>query len=330
MGKKKGKRAAAKVKTIHDQPGVSCLCPTMLKRAHFLPQTIHLFTQQDYTGEMELFLFCDQFDEFAMDGAAERQFLKTVEEGRAGLKKNQSIRVLTKPEKLILGHKRQLMATEENLKEIICWWDDDDYFYPCRVSYSVKRLTSNRALRAVGCSAQEIFFSTLCGLYRVEAMPNPNHATCGTIMMYSKLFQKNNGLEEPHLTFEHEEGFAEERQMLKNYSVRLGQLDPSKVIMIISHGSTNTVAKEQLTNRSNLKLVTTSSNKPLEKIIQSFTKKDHRSTQFYMRLIQLKEDQGESSQWREYRDTGRQDIFYIDGKHLDRDSETFKRLNGLS
>lgn len=325
MGKKKGKRAA-KVKTIHDQPGVSCCCPTMLKRAHFLPQTIHLFTQQDYTGEMELLLFCD---EFADGGAAERHFLKTVEEGKAGLKKNQSIRVLTKPEKLVLGHKRQLMATEENLKEIICWWDDDDYFYPCRVSYSVKRLTSNRALRAVGCSAQEIFFATLCCLYRVEAMPNPNHATCGTMCMYSKLFKKNNGLEEPPLTFEHQEGFAEERQMLRNYSVRLGQLDPSKIIMIISHGSTNTVAKEQLTNRSNLNLVTTSS-KSLEKIIQSFTKKDHRSTQFYLKLIQLKEDQGESSQWKQYRDGGRQDIFYIDGKHLDRDSETFKRLNGLS
>lgn len=326
-GKKKGKKS---VKTNHETlPGVSCCCPTMLKRSHFLNQTIHLFKQQDYQGDIELFIFCDDFsgDDFKED-SPEALFLKTIEDARAGLKKNQSIRVLTSKKKLILGEKRQIMATDPKLKDIITWWDDDDFFYPTRVSYSVKRLTSDKTLRAVGCSAQEIFFSTLCQFSRVQPMSNESHATCGTISMWSKLFKDGNEMEDPPLTFQKGQGFAEEKHMLKDYTVKLKQLDPSKVIMIVSHGSTNTVAKEQLVNRKNLSQVT-SGGGGLEKMIKTFTKKDHQSTQFYMSLIKLKEEQGESAQWRLYRDSGRQDIFYIDGKHLDHESTTYKRLNGL-
>ena len=325
-GKKKGGKS---VKTNGSLPGVSCCCPTMLKRGHFLNQTIHLFKQQDYEGDMELFIFCDDFSEGGNDSDDNPKslFLKTIEDARAGLKKNQSIRVLKSKNKLVLGEKRQIMATDPQLKDIIAWWDDDDFFYPTRVSYSVKRLTSDKSLRAVGCSAQEIFFSTLCQFSRVEAMKNPFHATCGTIMMYSKLFKDGNEMEAPPLTFQKGQGFAEEKHMLKEYSVKLAQLDPSKVIMIVSHGSTNTVAKEQLVNRPNLTQVTSTGG--IEKMIKTFTKKDHQSTKFYMSLIKMKEDQGESAQWRKYRDSGRQDIFYIDGKHLDHDSTTYKRLNGL-
>ena len=195
------------------------------------------FKQQDYQGDIELFIFVDEFsgDDFKED-SPEALFLKTIEDARAGLKKNQSIRVLKSKNKLVLGEKRQIMATDPHLKDIITWWDDDDFFYPTRVSYSVKRLLSDKTLRAVGCSAQEIFFSTLCQFSRVEAMKNPFHATCGTITMWSKLFKDGNEMEDPPLTFQKGQSFAEEKHMLKEYSVKLAQLDPSKVIMIVSHG----------------------------------------------------------------------------------------------
>lgn len=287
-----------------------------------------MFAQQDYTGEMEMVIFVDGFKE---GGLEEAEFRGAVESARKGLKKTQSLRLITESRKLVLGEKRQIMATDPQLKSIILWWDDDDFFYPVRTSYSVKRLVGNPRLRAVGCSAQEIFFLTLGDFYRVEKMPNPNHGTCGTIAMWSKLFKPNNGMEDPPLSFKSEMGFAEEKEMLKGFTVPLGQLDPNKVIMIIAHGTGNTVSKEQLVNRKNLQKTTSSlSHEDFEKKVKLFTKKDNVSTDFYVSLVKTIHNSGEADQWRKYRDSGRQDIFFINGDYLDPDSDTYRRLNGLA
>lgn len=328
-GKKKSQGKTNCTATLQSQlPSVSCLCPTMLKRRGFIAQSIHLFAQQDYTGKMEMVVFVDEFKE---GGVEETEFLSAVECARKDLKNTQSLRLITESRKIVLGEKRQIMATDPELNSIIVWWDDDDFFYPMRTSYSVKRLVGNPRLRAVGCSGQEMFFLTLGDFYRVEKMPNPNHATCGTMAMWSKLFQPNNGMEDPPLSFKSDMGFAEEKDMLKGYSVPLGQLDPNNVIMIIAHGTGNTVSKEQLVNRKNLQKTTSSiSHEDFEKKVKLFTKKDKVSTDFYISLVKKIHASGEANEWRKYRESGRQDIFYINGDYLDPNSETYKRLNGLT
>ena len=275
------------------------------------------------------------FDDVSTQSARE-DILRSVDAAKAQsppLRPNQEIKVEFHDEKLVLGRKRQIMATDlAKDYQVLCWWDDDDFYYPDRIQYSVKSLIRDPKLRAVGCSAQQLFFTTLRQVYHVEAMPSPYHATAGTMCMWRRVFDKGNDLEDPPLTFEKDAGFAEERHMLKNFTVPLKQLDITRVMMIICHGGGqlgNTVPKEQLVNRKNLNFK--KSTQDFKKMIKVFTKNDKISFEFYTKLVQTCDSTGETERWKKFVYTDkRADVHEIGGKVLDKNSVQYKKLNGLT
>ena len=185
-----------------------------------------------------------------------------------------------------------------------------------------------RKAQVAGCSAQQLFFTTLKKIYNVEkdGQSVPRHGRHDDFV--PQPFFENNGMQDPPLSFVHDKKFAEERAMLKNYTVPLIQLDISKVMMIVCHGSSNTVPKEQLTNRPNL--IELASGCDIKTKIRSFVgKKDKISLEFYLNLIRRNEESGESALWQQYKDSGRTDIFHICQGTIDPNSDEIRKLNGL-
>ena len=329
MGQKNKKNHKTGGGNVSRLPKVSCACPTIPSRLRFIRQTMHLYMMQDYAGESELVIFEDGGNsmEAQVEGWA----------SKLDLPPNKAIVYKTTSEKLALGKKRQELATLHCSGELIVFWDDDDYYYPTRVSYTVRKLLSNPNARGGGCSEQEMFFATLGRIYFIDKNPSPFHATAGTMGLWKKYFFPGNG-EDPPLCFDGNRDYAEEKSLLKEYTVPIVQFDIKKIMMIICHGGHNSVPKEQLVNRSNMQMSSGLSlveenpmeaNVKIAKLISSFVKKDKKSFDFYMNMVKQLLESGESEVWKKYVLDERQDIFMLGhGKKFYR--EDLKRLNGYT
>ncbi len=108
-----------------EQPLVSCIMPTRNRR-DFVAQALHYFEQQDYPNK-EL-VIVDDSDELIVDLIA----------GRPDVRYHSIQYIHT------TGGKRN-MACELSRGEIICHWDDDDWYSPTRLSYQVNALLASNA-----------------------------------------------------------------------------------------------------------------------------------------------------------------------------------------
>ena len=108
-----------------EYPLVSCIMPTKNRR-RFVAQSLRYFEEQDYPNK-EL-IIVDDGDDLVVDLAAQRpgvyylapQYVHTV-----GAKRN--------------------IACEAAHGDIICHWDDDDWYGPSRLSYQVELLAKGKA-----------------------------------------------------------------------------------------------------------------------------------------------------------------------------------------
>jgi glycosyltransferase involved in cell wall biosynthesis len=141
---------------------------------------------------------------------------------------------------MTLGEKRNRL-NQEAKGEIIVAFDDDDFYFPERVEAVVKALGSNPNVDLAGSSQIYMYFTDTKEIYTVGPY-FPNHATNGT-MAWRKKYGNINKYDETV-------AFAEEKSFLNHYKNPLVQLDPMKVMLVISH-TDNTFDKTELRTSSN-------------------------------------------------------------------------------
>lgn len=235
------------------QPFVSCICPTYNRR-QFLPYLLHMFDYQTYPREKRELIILDDSLESNQD---------IIDQ----YKKNNNIRYIHSPEKLPLGKKRNMLNTLVKGEYIMCM-DDDDYYPPEKITYTITRMRSHKAVIS-GSSEMYLYFIKQDKMYRFEKL-GPTHATNGTFT-YHKSFLKEHSYQDDAM-------MAEEKYFLNNYKDPILQIDSLKSIICIAHDR-NTFDKNRIIN--NLTPVS---------IKMKNVVKDKKIMNFYKSLVEQKED----------------------------------------
>jgi glycosyltransferase involved in cell wall biosynthesis len=207
------------------RPFVSVLTPTYNRRK-FLPAAIECYKSQTYPAEnMEWIILDDGTD-------CVRDVFETC-----GIP---NLRYIRREDKLLIGAKRNILNAEAK-GDIIVAMDDDDYYCPERVHHVVQKFSHNPKIDLAGSSELYMYYTDIKDIYRLGPY-NPKHATNGT-MAYRKSYGKSHLYDE---TVTH----AEERSFLENYRNPMIQLDPFKVMLVMSH-SENTFDKKKMLENPN-------------------------------------------------------------------------------
>jgi len=135
---------------------------------------------------------------------------------------------------MALGAKRNFSHTLCD-GDFIVYMDDDDYYFPQRVSHAVETLSTS-GKEIAGTTILPIFFEKDGQLW-LSGPFGDCHATANTFAM-TKEFSVNNN-------YDKEAQCNEERAFLKDYTIPMAQLDPWKSIICISHAS-NTFDKMKM------------------------------------------------------------------------------------
>jgi glycosyltransferase involved in cell wall biosynthesis len=205
-------------------PFVSIVTPTYNRR-RFIPYLIQMVEKQDYRKDRMEWIVLDDGQEKVGD---------LLEAAKARLP---PVRYISLEEKQTIGAKRNRL-NEEAKGSLIVAMDDDDYYPPCRVSAVVNAFKQKHHANKELAGASEIYmyYSDNKTIYKLGPY-NPNHATNGT-MAWKSSYAKTHRYDE---TVTH----AEERSFLEDYKNPMIQLDPFKVMLVMSH-SENTFDKKKL------------------------------------------------------------------------------------
>lgn len=109
------------------QSGISCICCTTVERRWCLPLAIRCWQRQTYVGRRELIVV------FSGPG--------TVEDL---LPMDSRVRLVHAPATASLGQKHNL-GVEAASQPWLCKWDDDDWYAPRRLSFSMRIAQANDA-----------------------------------------------------------------------------------------------------------------------------------------------------------------------------------------
>ena len=203
---------------------VSVVLPTYNRR-DFLPIIIHLYQTQTYPKNLRELVILD-------DSPTSNEDIIP--------KDDKSIRYIYQTEKITLGEKRNRLNELAKGDVIVCF-DDDDYQYPERISYSVFRLNQEKADIA-GCTSLDVYYTDIQKIYRYGPYGN-GHGTNGTFAYRRKYI--DNHKHDPTKNAQEEPSFT------NNFTEKMAQLDPLKTILCISHDS-NTYDKKKLLNQQKL------------------------------------------------------------------------------
>lgn len=205
-----------------DQPFVSVITPTYNRR-RFIPHLIQCYKQQTYPLDRMEWIILDDGQEKVKD------FFDTA------AKYIPNIRYISSDEKKTIGAKRNLL-NKLALGDIIVAMDDDDYYAVERVEAAVKAFKKNPQVELAGSTEIYMYYTDIKTIYKLGPY-NPNHATNGT-MAWRSSYAKTHTYDENVL-------FAEEKSFLEDYKHPMVQLDPFKVMLVMSH-SENTFDKKKL------------------------------------------------------------------------------------
>lgn len=199
---------------------VSVLTPTYNRRK-FIPYAIKCYEAQTYPKDrMEWIILDDGTD--------------SVEDLFKNLK-IPNLRYIRLDKKHLIGAKRNMLHKEAK-GDIFVSMDDDDYYHPDRVRHVVIKFAQNPTIQLAGSSLLYIYYSDNKKIYKLGPY-GPNHCTNGT-MAVRKQYANTHLYDE---TVTH----AEEKSFLESYKNPMIQLDPMKVMLVISH-SQNTFDKKAL------------------------------------------------------------------------------------
>jgi glycosyltransferase involved in cell wall biosynthesis len=204
------------------RPFVSVLTPTY-NRAKFIPALVECYKSQTYPKEHMEWIVLDDGTEKIGD-----LFMKLT-------KGIPNVRYIMLDEKVNIGAKRNQLNKEAKGDIIVCM-DDDDYYSPERVSHAVTRLMSMPKVELAGSSELYMYYTDNGEIIKLGPY-GKTHCTNGT-MAYRASY-KNTHLYDETVTH------AEEKSFLDNYKNPMVQLDPMKVMLVISH-SQNTFNKKSM------------------------------------------------------------------------------------
>jgi len=210
------------------QPFVSVITPTFNRRK-FLPSLIECYISQTYPKQkMEWIILDDGTDS-----------VKDVFDEAA--KKIPNLRYIRHEQKLLIGAKRNIL-NKESRGDIIIAMDDDDFYSPERVSHVVQQfIRAPPTVELAGSSEIYMYYTDIKKIYKMGPF-SKNHATNGTMAWRRSYAEKH--------VYDETVSFAEEKSFLENYKHPMIQLDPFKVMLVISH-SENTFDKTKLRDGTN-------------------------------------------------------------------------------
>jgi len=214
-------------------PYVSIVTPTYNRR-RFIPFLIKMVQSQTYPRDRMEWIVYD-------DGQEEVRDL--FEQARADIPK---LYFIWSDEKMTLGEKRNRLNKEAK-GDIIVAMDDDDFYFPERIEDTVKSFQLNPTVQLAGSSEIYMFFTDTKDIWKAGPYFK-GHATNGT-MAWTKAYAKSHSYDETV-------AFSEEKSFLENYKNPLIQLNPKKVMLVMSH-SDNTFDKTELRTETNPLLVKT-------------------------------------------------------------------------
>jgi glycosyltransferase involved in cell wall biosynthesis len=151
-----------------------------------------------------------------------------------------SLNFIWSEDKMTLGEKRNRLNKEAK-GEIIVAMDDDDFYFSTRVEDAVKALQGNPGFRLAGSSEVYMYFTDTKEIWKAGPYFK-GHATNGT-MVWTKTYADTHNYDETV-------AFSEEKSFLDNYKNPLVQLNPKKVMLVMSH-SDNTFDKNGLRTGNN-------------------------------------------------------------------------------
>jgi glycosyltransferase involved in cell wall biosynthesis len=212
-------------------PFVSVVTPTYNRR-RFMPTLIACYLQQTYPKDRMEWIVLDDGSDSVRDCFD------------AVAKKIPNLRYIYSPEKQTIGAKRNRL-NREACGEILVAMDDDDYYPPERAAAAVKAFKAQPKVQLAGSSEIYMYYTDIHAIYKLGPY-NPNHATNGT-MAWRRSYALTHTYDE---TVTH----AEEKSFLEEYKHPMIQLDPMKVMLVISH-SENTFDKKSMREQENNPLV---------------------------------------------------------------------------
>lgn len=204
------------------KPFVSVLTPTY-NRSQYIKRLVECYKAQDYPKESMEWIVLDDGQELCQD-----IFLKETK----GLP---NIRYISLQEKVNIGEKRNMLNKLAKGDILVCM-DDDDYYCPERVSHVVEQFQKNPKLDIAGSTVLYMYYVKQKEIIKLGPY-NEKHATNGT-MAWRRSYADTH-LYDENLTF------AEEKSFLENYKHSIIQLDPRKVMLVMSHDD-NTYNKDTL------------------------------------------------------------------------------------
>ena len=203
-------------------PFVSVVTPTYNRR-RFIPFLIKAYLSQTYPKDRMEWIVLD-------DGTNPVGDLI-----RAVAAKVPNIRYIFDVDKQNIGHKRNRL-NKEACGDIIVAMDDDDYYPPERVATVVRAFKQQPNIQLAGASEIYMYYTDIQTIYKLGPY-NEKHATNGT-MAWRKTYGMTHHYDEMVT-------HAEEKSFLDEYKYPMIQLDPKKVMLVISH-SENTFDKKKM------------------------------------------------------------------------------------
>ena len=235
---------------------VSCICPTY-NRKLFLENLIYMYNYQTYKEENRELIILDDSEE------SNEEYINQII-NKLKIKYINNIRYIYSKDRLKLGQKRNMLNKLAEGEYIICM-DDDDYYPPEKITYTINRMRGSKS-QISGSSLIYVYYSDIDKIYTFGPYSN-SHATNGTLC-YEKSFVKNR-------LYEQEAMMAEEKHFLDGFSIPILQLEPLKTILCISHNS-NTVDKNKFKESGNelpMKLKNVIKDKKLLEFYKNLNKK---------------------------------------------------------
>jgi len=205
---------------MSNKPFVSVVTPTYNRRP-FMKALIQCYRHQDYPKDRMEWIILDDGTDCVED--CFKQWASDLP----------NIRYIRENEKQVIGVKRNRL-NDEAKGDIIVAMDDDDYYPPERVSHVVNSFGKNPRVELAGSTEIYMFYSDINKIYKVGPY-GAQHATNGTMAWrrsYSKVHRYNEAVTH-----------AEEKSFLDDYKHPMIQLEPHKVMLVMSH-SLNTFDKK--------------------------------------------------------------------------------------
>ena len=209
-----------KANWTNSAPAIS-ICTLTYNRHHFLPLLQNCIEKQDYPhSKIEWLILDDSENNFKNPHLTTNTKI--------------SIKYQRVKQKLCLGRKRNL-SHQLCSGDYLIYMDDDDFYYPTRVSHAIsslqhsgKQIAGSTLLQIYFCHDQQLWLSGPFG---------QNHATANTFAMTKEFARSHH--------YNNEDTCNEEKYFLNNYTIPMQQLDPLQTMICISH-SKNTFDKKRM------------------------------------------------------------------------------------